>query len=69
MPELQDFQLRAVTSGPDALGEATVRLGKEGISVTGRGVSTNIVESSAKAYMDALNRLVSTGIDLTEGGE
>ena len=69
MPELQDFQLRAVTSGPDALGEATVRLGKEGISVTGRGVSTNIVESSAKAYMDALNRLVSTGIDLTEGGQ
>lgn len=66
-PELEDFQLRAVTSGPDALGEAVVRLGKNGVSVTGRGVSTDIVESSAKAYLDALNRLVSKEMNILEG--
>lgn len=68
-PELEDFQLRAVTSGPDALGEAAVRLGKNGVSVTGRGVSTDIVESSAKAYLDALNRLVSVEMNISEGGK
>lgn len=68
-PVLEDFQIRSVTSGRDALGETIVRLGKGGQSAVGRGISTNIVESSAKAYMEALNRLVSTGADLSKGGE
>ncbi|MCX7832424.1 MAG: 2-isopropylmalate synthase [Actinobacteria bacterium] len=53
---LQNFSVQAVTSGQDALGEVQVQLDIEGISVTGRGISTDIVESSVRAYVNAINR-------------
>ena len=40
-----------------ALGEVTVRVSNDGQTVKGRGVSTDVIEASAKAYVDALNRL------------
>ena len=49
--------MSAVTGGIDALGEVTVTVEVEdGARFTGRGVSTDIVEASARAYLDALNR-------------
>jgi 2-isopropylmalate synthase len=54
---LVSFQVSAVTGGIDALGEVTVTVEVEdGQRFTGRGVSTDIVEASARAYLDALNR-------------
>lgn len=56
--KLLDYSLRAVTSGKDALGEVTVRI-KEGKEISiGRGTSTDIIEASAKAYLNAVNKLV-----------
>jgi 2-isopropylmalate synthase len=54
---LVSFQVSAVTGGIDALGEVTVTVEVEdGQRYTGRGVSTDIVDASARAYLDALNR-------------
>ena len=55
---LLDFSLRSVTSGKDALGEVAVRLRSGSVETTGRGTSTDIIEASAKAYLNALNRLI-----------
>jgi 2-isopropylmalate synthase len=57
-PTLVDYSLRAVTSGKDALGEVSVRLRHHGVEVSGRGTSTDIIEASAKAYVNAINRLI-----------
>ncbi|AQQ08697.1 2-isopropylmalate synthase [Sedimentisphaera cyanobacteriorum] len=58
-PELESYSIRAVTGGKDALGEATVEiLDDDGKRIIGRGASTDIIEASAKAYVDAINRLV-----------
>ncbi len=58
--ELVDYNLHAVTKGKDALGEVTVRLRSRGFEVSGRGASTDIIEASAKAYLNAVNKLIST---------
>jgi len=55
---LVDYSLHAVTEGKDALGEVMVKIKKEKEIVSGRGVSTDIIEASAKAYIDAVNRLI-----------
>ncbi|NQT46792.1 MAG: 2-isopropylmalate synthase [Candidatus Omnitrophica bacterium] len=55
--KLLDYQLRAVTRGKDALGEVSVKMKAKGKIVTGRGASTDIIEASALAYINALNRL------------
>ncbi len=57
--ELQDYSLKGVTEGADALGEATVRVAKDGRIFVGRGVSTDIIEASVKAYLNAINRVLS----------
>jgi len=57
--ELQDYSLKGVTEGADALGEATVRVLKDDRIFVGRGVSTDIIEASVKAYVNAINRVVS----------
>ncbi|MBN1788635.1 MAG: 2-isopropylmalate synthase [Sedimentisphaerales bacterium] len=60
-PKLDLYSIKAVTGGKDALGEATVKvINEKGIRFTGRGVSTDIIEASAKAYVDAINRMVAT---------
>ncbi|HYR38613.1 MAG TPA: 2-isopropylmalate synthase [Methylomirabilota bacterium] len=56
--KLQDYQLRAVTSGKDAIGEVSVRVDFDGTVVPGKGSSTDVIEASARAYVNALNRLV-----------
>ncbi len=55
-PTLRDYALRALTSGKDAQGEVTIEVEYEGRRFRTRGVSTDIVESSARAYLAAVNR-------------
>ncbi len=55
--ELTDYSLRSVTEGEDALGEAMVKMVYRGAAVTGRGVSTDILEASIKAYVNAVNKM------------
>ena len=56
--ELQDYSLKGVTEGADAQGEATVRVIKDNRIFVGRGVSTDIIEASVKAYINAINRII-----------
>lgn len=58
--ELQDYSLRAVTEGKDALGEVTVRVSRGKDIFMGRGVSTDVIEASVKAYLNAINRALAT---------
>ena len=58
-PKIENYSLRALTGGKEALGEATVRIRNEDRTFIGRGVSTDIIEASAKAYINAINRMVS----------
>ena len=55
--KLERYEIRAVTSGTEAMGEVTVQLEQEGRKVVGRGASTDVIEASAKAYIDGLNKL------------
>lgn len=56
---LVGFTVSSVTGGVDALGDVVVQLeGADGMKVSGRGVSTDVVEASARAYLNALDRLV-----------
>ncbi len=57
-PKLESYSIRAITGGKEALGEATVRISENGRTFIGRGISTDIIEASAKAYVDAINRMV-----------
>ena len=58
-PKLDLYSIKAVTGGKEALGEANVKvIDKNGVRFTGRGISTDIIEASAKAYVDAINRMV-----------
>lgn len=56
--ELDDFQLQSVTSGREAMGEALVKLRDGGKLYSGRGISTDIVGASIRAYLNALNKIV-----------
>ena len=55
---LQLYSVNNITSGTDSQGEVTVRLEKAGHIVNGQGADTDIVIASARAYINALNKLV-----------
>jgi 2-isopropylmalate synthase len=55
---LTEFTVKSVTEGIDAIGEVLIRIESDGVTYTGRGASTDIIVASAKAYMNALNRLL-----------
>ena len=56
--ELQLYSVNNITTGTDSQGEVTVRLEKDGYIVNGQGADTDIVIASAKAYINALNKLM-----------
>jgi len=58
-PKLEHYSIRAVTGGKEALGEAMVRISDKNRTYIGRGISTDIIEASAKAYVNAINKMVS----------
>ena len=56
--ELDDFQIQAVTEGREAMGQTVVKLRSNGKVYSGRGISTDIVGASIRAYINALNKIV-----------
>ena len=61
---LKDYAIRAVSQGKDALGEVSMKVDfGDGELVTGRGASTDIIEASARAYLNAVNRHLNTNGD------
>jgi 2-isopropylmalate synthase len=58
-PELAEFRIRATSELADALGEAHVILRYKDIKAQGRGASTDIIEATIRAYIEAVNRLYS----------
>jgi 2-isopropylmalate synthase len=59
---LLDYALRAVSQGKDALGEVTVKVDfGGGVLVSGKGASTDVIEASARAYLNAVNRFLGQG--------
>ncbi|MGH9156552.1 MAG: 2-isopropylmalate synthase [Acidimicrobiales bacterium] len=55
---LTDFNVSSVTGGVDALGDVVIQVEAAGVKVSGRGVSTDVVEASARAFLNATNKLV-----------
>lgn len=56
--ELLDYSIQSVTHGKDALGEVTVKVRIKGKKYIGHGASTDILEASAKAYLNAINKML-----------
>ncbi len=56
--KLEDYKIRAISVGKDALGEVSVKISDQTKTVFGKGVSTDIVEASLKAYIDAMNKIL-----------
>ncbi len=54
---LTNFQVQSVTGGSDALGAVALTLQADGRKVTGRGVATDVVEASARAFLNAVNKV------------
>jgi 2-isopropylmalate synthase len=55
---LSEFAVKAITEGIDSLGEVTIRIEQNGKIYLGRGSDTDIIVASGKAYLNALNRLL-----------
>ncbi len=55
--KLEDYRLESVTSGEDALGQVSLKFNIEDRIISGRGLSTDIIEASVRAYLDAINKL------------
>ena len=56
--KLTDFNVSSVTGGIDALGDVIIQVECEGVKVSGRGLSTDVVEASARAFLNATNKLI-----------
>jgi 2-isopropylmalate synthase len=61
---LKDYRLRSVTVGEDAQGEAHIEAEHQGKSMSGRAISTDVIEASAEAFLQVINRLAAR-----QGGE
>ncbi len=55
---LTEFSVKSVTEGIDAIGEVLIRIESDGVTYTGRGADTDIIVASARAYINALNRML-----------
>jgi 2-isopropylmalate synthase len=56
--KVSNFQVQSVTGGSDALGAVIVTVETDGRRVTGRGVATDVVEASARGYLNAVNKII-----------
>lgn len=54
---LESYDLKAIGSGTDALGEVTIRVSSDGQVIYGRSISTDVVHASVLAYVDVMNKL------------
>ena len=55
---MSSYSIHSVSDGNDALGEVTVRLRSGDRTITGKGLSTDIIESSILAYINGINKLL-----------
>lgn len=67
--QLTNFEVRSVTVGEDAQGEVTVTVEYNGHSYRGNGISTDIVEAGARAYLEVINRVCRRAATGTAGNE
>ncbi|MGM0365084.1 MAG: 2-isopropylmalate synthase [Actinomycetota bacterium] len=58
--QLVDYNIEAVSEGKDAIGSVRIVVSSNGTEVMGSGISTDIIEASIKAYVDAMNRIMET---------
>ncbi|MDD2421062.1 MAG: 2-isopropylmalate synthase [Heliobacteriaceae bacterium] len=58
---LSDYAINATTAGEDSQGEVSVKLEQDGRIYTGRGADTDIIVASAKAYVNAINKIIFNG--------
>jgi len=58
--QLVDYNIEAVSEGKDAIGSVRIVVSSNGREVMGSGISTDIIEASIKAYVDAMNRIMET---------
>ncbi len=56
--ELDDFQIQSITEGKEAMGSALVKLRANGKLYSGKGISTDIIGASIRAYLNAVNKIV-----------
>jgi 2-isopropylmalate synthase len=56
--DVLDFKVSSVTRGGDALGDVVIQIDSNGIKASGRGVATDVVEASARAFLGAVNKIV-----------
>ena len=56
--ELDDFQIQSITEGKEAMGSALVKLSCNGKLYSGKGISTDIIAASIRAYLNAVNKIV-----------
>ena len=56
--ELLDYSLRSISKGQDAIGEVVVKIKVDEKVMTGKGVSTDVIEASARAFLDAINKIL-----------
>jgi len=56
--ELIDYNIEAVSEGKDAIGSVKIIVSTNGTEVMGSGISTDIIDASIKAYVDAMNRIM-----------
>ena len=66
--QLRTFEVRSVTVGEDAQGEALLTVEHNGRSYRGAGISTNILESAARAYLEVINRIEATKANADRNG-
>ncbi len=55
---LEDYSLSSVTEGEDAVGVAVLRISLDGITMSGRGISADVIEASILAYLNGVNKLI-----------
>jgi 2-isopropylmalate synthase len=56
--KLVDYSIEAVSEGKDAIGSVKIIISADGMDVMGSGISTDVIEASIKAYIDAMNRVM-----------
>jgi 2-isopropylmalate synthase len=56
-PKLERYAVKAITGGTDALGEVSCLVNLDGVTATGQGAHTDIIQASARAFINALNKL------------
>lgn len=55
---LQDYRIQSVGGGMDALAQVFVKIDYNGVETSGRGLDQDVLEASAKAYLNAVNRVI-----------